>query len=111
MVLSGLTLTLTVISLVVAIPLLVIFSPVLVPAAIVTLLVAAGFISSGGFGVPALAVLSWIYSYVRGKHPPGSEHLDHAKRMLASKAKDMREKASKHGYQVQNMAPEAIQGS
>ena len=59
--LSGLTLAGTVIGLAVATPLVVIFSPVLVPAAIFVFLIISGFLASGGFGVAAVSVLTWIY--------------------------------------------------
>ncbi|CAL4912080.1 unnamed protein product [Urochloa decumbens] len=59
--LSALALTGTVLALIVATPLLVIFSPVLLPAAITVALLTAGFVSSGGFGAAAAGVLAWIY--------------------------------------------------
>ncbi|XAR66093.1 hypothetical protein NMG60_11012173 [Bertholletia excelsa] len=99
LVLSGLTLAGTVIALALASPLLVIFSPVLVPAAITVCLLVTGFLASGGFGVAALSVLSWIYRYVTGKHPPGSEQLDQARMKLATKAREMKEKAEQFGQQ------------
>lgn len=61
--LSGLILVGTVIALTIATPLLVIFSPVLVPAVIAVGLIITGFLASGGFGVAAISVLSWIYRY------------------------------------------------
>ncbi|CAN1351773.1 Oleosin 14.9 kDa [Linum perenne] len=61
MVLSGLVLVATVISLIIATPLFVIFSPVLVPALITVGMLITGFLTSGGFGVAAVTVLSWIY--------------------------------------------------
>lgn len=61
LVLSSLTLVGTVIALVVATPLLVIFSPILVPALITVALLITGFLSSGGFGIAAITVFSWIY--------------------------------------------------
>ncbi|XP_010915347.1 oleosin Ara h 15.0101 [Elaeis guineensis] len=88
LVLSGLTLTGTVIGLVAATPLLVIFSPILVPAAAVVAVVAAGLLLSGGFGVAAVSALTWIYNYVTGKHPPGADRLDEARAAIARKAKD-----------------------
>ncbi|PUZ43319.1 hypothetical protein GQ55_9G652200 [Panicum hallii var. hallii] len=63
--LSGLALTATVLALIVATPLLVIFSPVLVPAAITVALLTAGFVSSGGFGTAAVGVLAWMYRYLK----------------------------------------------
>ncbi|RLN42337.1 oleosin 16 kDa-like [Panicum miliaceum] len=63
--LSGLALTATVLALIVATPLLVIFSPVLVPAAITVALLTVGFVSSGGFGTAAVGVLAWMYRYLK----------------------------------------------
>lgn len=63
--LSGLAVTGTVLALIVATPLMVIFSPVLVPAAITVALLTVGIVSSGGFGVAAVAVLAWVYRYLQ----------------------------------------------
>jgi hypothetical protein len=62
--LFGLILADTVIALTVATPVLVIFSPMLVPAAITLALMAAGFVTSGGLGMAALSVFSWMYKYL-----------------------------------------------
>ncbi|KAK3403709.1 oleosin 1 [Eucalyptus grandis] len=99
LVLSGLTLAGTVIALTIATPLLVIFSPVLVPAVITVGLLIMGFLASGGFGVAAVTVLSWIYRYVTGKHPPGADQLDQARMKLASKAREMKDRAEQFGQQ------------
>ncbi|KAL2548476.1 Oleosin family protein [Forsythia ovata] len=110
--LSGLTLTGTVISLIIVTPVLVLFSPILIPAGIVLFLVTAGFLFAGGCGVAALAALAWIYNYVAGKHPPGSEQLDYARMRIASKARDLKERAKESGNQVQQKTQEAsVQGS
>lgn len=61
LVLSGLTLAGTVIALAVATPLLIIFSPVLVPAVITVVLIITGFLASGGFGIAAITAFSWLY--------------------------------------------------
>ena len=74
--LSGLTLTGTVIALITATPVLVLFSPILVPAGIVIFLAATGFIFSGGCGVAAITALSWLYNYLTGQHPIGADKLD-----------------------------------
>ncbi|KAG8082902.1 hypothetical protein GUJ93_ZPchr0014g47199 [Zizania palustris] len=100
LVLSGLVLAGTVIALTVATPVLVIFSPVLLPAAIALALVAAGFVTSGGLGVAALSVFSWMYKYLTGKHPPGADQLDSAKERLASKARGIKE-AAQHRIDLQ----------
>ncbi|XP_065006646.1 oleosin L-like [Musa acuminata AAA Group] len=100
LVLSGLTLAWTVIALAVATPLLMIFSPVLVPAAIVVLLLAAGFLASGGLGVAALAVLWWMYKDLTGKQPPGVELLEQVRQRLVSKARDIRESLQQQQQQL-----------
>ncbi|KAL2346863.1 hypothetical protein Fmac_000863 [Flemingia macrophylla] len=109
--LSGLILTGTVIGLVIATPLLVIFSPILVPAAFVLFLVVSGFLFSGGCGVAAIAALSWIYNYVSGNHPAGSDTLDYAKGYLADKARDVKERAKDYGNYAQGKLQEATQGA
>lgn len=101
LVLSGLTLTATTIFLLMATPLLVIWAPILVP---MTFLVATGFIFSGGFGIAALSVLTWMYRYATGKHPPGSELLDHVMKVLVHTAKIMKNKAKEYAYQGRNIA-------
>ncbi|GER46555.1 oleosin [Striga asiatica] len=95
--LSGLTLAATVVGLTLATPLLVIFSPVLVPAVITAAVLGLGFLASGGFGVAALSVLTWIYRYVTGRHPVGSDQLDSARTKLAAKARDMKDRAEHYG--------------
>lgn len=109
LILSGLTLTGTVIALILATPVLVLFSPILVPAGIVILLVVTGFVFSGGCGVAAISALSWIYNYVTGKCPPGADKLDYARMRIADKAKDMTERAREYGNYVQHKAQEATQ--
>lgn len=64
MVLSGLTLAVTVIGLVVATPLLVIFSPVLVPAAITIFMILGGLLAATAFGATATFVFYWMYRYL-----------------------------------------------
>ncbi|GAA0139393.1 hypothetical protein LIER_35079 [Lithospermum erythrorhizon] len=93
MVLSGLTLTATVIGLTVATPLLVIFSPVLVPAAVTLFLIFAGLLTSTGFGATASFVFYWMYRYATGKHPPGAHQLDRIRDKFAQTAAEIRDKA------------------
>ncbi|KAK3008997.1 hypothetical protein RJ639_013589 [Escallonia herrerae] len=106
---SGLTLTGTVIALIMTTPVLILFSPVLVPAGILVSLVTAGFLFSGGCGVAALTALSWIYNYVAGKHPPGADQLDYARSRIANKARDMKDRAKEYGQYVQHKAHDATQ--
>ncbi|CAA6673064.1 unnamed protein product [Spirodela intermedia] len=64
--LSGATLAGTVIGLAVTAPLFIIFSPVLVPAAIVVTLAVTGFLASGAFTLTGLSSISWLVNYLRG---------------------------------------------
>ena len=91
LILAGLVLAGTVIGLTTITPLFVIFSPVLVPAVITVALLGLGFLASGGFGVAAITVLTWIYRYVTGKHPPGANQLDTARHKLMSKAREIKD--------------------
>ena len=95
--LSGITLTGSLIFLIIATPVLILFSPVLVPAGIVMFLVMAGFLFSGACGVAAVAALSWVYSYVAGKHPPGAGRMDYMRMRIAEKARDMKARATAQG--------------
>ncbi|KAI3748957.1 hypothetical protein L6452_12427 [Arctium lappa] len=97
LVLSGLTLAATVIGLTVVTPLLVIFSPVLVPAMVTVFLLVTGFLTSGGLGVAATMVLSWIYAYVTGGRPTGSDRMDQATDKMGWKGREIRERGEHHG--------------
>ncbi|KAF9591816.1 hypothetical protein IFM89_008466 [Coptis chinensis] len=63
--LAGLTLAGTVIALVLATPVFILFSPVIVPAAITIGLAVIGFLTSGAFGLTGMSALAWIMNYVR----------------------------------------------
>ncbi|KAI9106750.1 hypothetical protein K1719_022278 [Acacia pycnantha] len=108
--LSALTLTGTVIALIVATPLLVLFSPILVPAGIAVFLAASGFVFSGSCGIAAIAALSWIYNYVTGKHPAGSFRFDNAAGLIGDKARDVKERAKDFATYAPGRAQEAIMG-
>lgn len=87
LVLSALTLAGTVIGLALVTPMLVIFSPVLVPAAKAGLLLAAGFLSSGGFVVAALSVLVWMLQYLAGKQLVGVDQLYQVRTAIAGQGR------------------------
>ncbi|MCD9559907.1 hypothetical protein HAX54_018235 [Datura stramonium] len=104
--LSSLTFAGTVIFLILAAPFLVVFSPILVPAAIILVLSTAGFLFSGGSGIGGLAVTFWMYRNARGQHLFGADQLDFARMRIASKAWGMKERAKEGGEFVQNKAQE-----
>ncbi|XP_017237916.1 oleosin L-like [Daucus carota subsp. sativus] len=98
LVLSALTLSATIIGLVLATPVFVIFSPVLVPAAITIFLLAAGVFTAGGLGITATFVFSWMYKYVNGQHPIGADLLDSIKSKFVATAAAIREKSAQLGH-------------
>ncbi|KAM7479867.1 hypothetical protein LguiA_028080 [Lonicera macranthoides] len=94
--LAGITLAGTLIGLMVATPIFIICSPVLVPAALTIGLAVTGFLTSGAFGITALSSLSWIINYFRGMRGSLPDQLEHTKRRVqdttgqaAQRAKDV----------------------
>ncbi|XP_031092771.1 oleosin-like [Ipomoea triloba] len=77
--LSGLTFVGTLIALAIATPLFLLFSPVIVPAALTIALAVAGFLASGAFGITALSSLYWLANYVRRNRGKAREQIEHAK--------------------------------
>ncbi|KAJ6965705.1 oleosin 18.2 kDa-like [Populus alba x Populus x berolinensis] len=63
--LAGITLVGTVIGLAVTTPLFILFSPVLVPAALVIGLAVTSFLASGAFGLTGSWSLSWVGRYIQ----------------------------------------------
>ncbi|KAK9117239.1 hypothetical protein Sjap_016186 [Stephania japonica] len=90
--LSGLTFAGSLIGLALTTPLFVIFSPVIVPAAIAIALAVTGFLVSGAFGITALSSMTYIVNYLRGA--------------LSSVASQMGQKTKELGQGMQRQAPE-----
>ncbi|XP_074317889.1 oleosin H2-like [Silene latifolia] len=72
--LSGLSFMSSLIGLVVATPVFIFFSPVIVPAALGVGLAVIGFWLSGAFGITGLSALSWIINFIRYR-TGGLEHV------------------------------------
>ncbi|XP_039064873.1 oleosin 18.2 kDa-like [Hibiscus syriacus] len=72
--LSGLTLAGTVIGLLVATPVFLLFSPILVPAVIAISMAVTGFLSSGAFGLTGLSSLNYVLNRLR--YATGTEQMD-----------------------------------
>ncbi|XP_055827960.1 oleosin H2-like [Solanum dulcamara] len=84
--LAGLTLVGTLIGLAVATPVFLLFSPVLVPAALTIALAVTGILTSGAFGITALSSLSWMINYMRRMRGTAGEQMEHAKRRVQESA-------------------------
>ncbi|KAI3454446.1 hypothetical protein Pfo_011109 [Paulownia fortunei] len=101
--LAGIILTGTLIGLAVATPLFVIFSPILVPAALTIALAVTGFLTSGAFGITALSSISWLLNYVRRMRGSLPEQLEQARRRVQETAGHMGQKARETGQKAQDV--------
>ncbi|KAJ1440994.1 Oleosin [Sesbania bispinosa] len=77
--LTGLTVIVTVVGLILLAPLIILFSPIWVPACIILLVFTGGFLFTCGFGLVVLAVLTWIFRYFRGLNPTGLDRVEYAR--------------------------------
>ncbi|KAL1203388.1 Oleosin 20.3 kDa [Cardamine amara subsp. amara] len=105
--LAGLTLAGSVIGLLVSIPLFLLFSPVIVPAALTIGLAATAILASGLFGLTGLSSVSWVLNYIRGTTESVPEQLDYAKRRMADAVGYAGMKGKEMGQYVQDKAHEA----
>ncbi|XP_052190855.1 oleosin H1-like [Diospyros lotus] len=105
--LAGITLVGSLIGLAVVTPLFVIFSPVLVPAAIGVFLAVAGVLTSGALGVTGLSSLAWVANCLRQASASMPQQLDEAKRRMQDMAVHMGQKTKEAGQATQNKVQEA----
>ncbi|XP_004251808.1 oleosin H1-like [Solanum lycopersicum] len=107
--LAGLTLLGTIIGLAVATPVFLLFSPVLVPAAVTVALAVTGFLTSGAFGLTGLSSLSWIVNYFKQGRTT-MEQLDYTKRRIQERAAEaaaqVGQKTKETGQAIQSKAQE-----
>ncbi|KAG6545954.1 hypothetical protein Mapa_012615 [Marchantia paleacea] len=94
------------ITLALVVPLLIFFSPVLIPLGIVLFLATAGTVSAVGSGILAISGISWLYSYCKGRDPPGANRVDAARERLVCTAREFKEWASNYSSQMR-AAPSA----
>lgn len=102
--LAGLTLAGSVIGLMLAFPLLLIFSPVIVPAAFVIGLAMTGFFVSGAIGLTGLSSMSWVLNYVRRARDYMPEELEEAKQRLAEMAEYVGQRTKDAGQTIEDKA-------
>ncbi|XP_019183177.1 PREDICTED: oleosin 18.2 kDa-like [Ipomoea nil] len=101
--LAGITLAGTLIGLMVAIPLFLLFSPIIVPAVIAIGLAVTGFLTSGALGLSGLSSLSWLLDYLRqGRSVP--EQMAGAKRRMQDAVVQLGQKTKDVGQTIQNTA-------
>ena len=74
-------------------PVLLFFSPILVPVGIVLFLCTAGIVAACGTGVATLSLAVWLYRYLKGRHPRGSQQVDHVMGRVHKTAEQIKHKA------------------
>ncbi|KAK7271653.1 hypothetical protein RJT34_27731 [Clitoria ternatea] len=112
--LASASLIVSLVGLAVVTPLFILFSPVLVPAAITIGLAVAGILASEACGLMGLMSFSWVMNYIRQTQGTVPEQLDSAKRCMADmagyvgqKTKDVGQKTKDVGQDIQQKAHEA----
>ncbi|XVE56323.1 hypothetical protein DITRI_Ditri04bG0000500 [Diplodiscus trichospermus] len=96
----------TLVGLAIAAPIFLIFSPVLVPAALVIAGSLAGFLTSGAFGITGLSSFSWIANYLRRMRGSMSHPPDQAKRRSQDAAGYLGQRTKDVGHKIQNRSQE-----
>jgi Oleosin len=104
LILSGLALTASVIGLVLATPVFLLFSPVLVPAALLMGLAVTGFLTSGVLGLGGLSSLTCLANIARGLIQRTPDYMEQAKRRMAEAAAHAGQKAKDAGEAIQSKA-------
>ncbi|KAL3695681.1 hypothetical protein R1sor_009757 [Riccia sorocarpa] len=106
LVLGGFALVGTSIMLTFVAPLLILFSPVLIPLGIVLVVGTAGTVSVLGFCIAVVSAISWLYNYYEGRDPPGADRIDAARERIICTAREFKEWASHYSSQMR-AAPSA----
>ena len=104
--LAGITLVGTLIGLTVTTPLFILFSPVLVPAALLIGFAATSFLASGALGLTGFRSLSWVARYVQEATRTMPESLDQAKRRMQDMAGYVGQRTKEVGQEIQRKAHE-----
>ncbi|KAJ4755570.1 Oleosin [Rhynchospora pubera] len=105
--LSGLALAASVVGLVLATPIFLLFSPVLVPAALLMALAVTGFLTSGVLGLGGLSSLTSLANTVRGLFQRTPDYVEQAKRRMAEAAAQAGQKTKDAGEMIQSKAQQA----
>ncbi|XP_050906367.1 oleosin G [Lathyrus oleraceus] len=109
--LTSLTVSGTVLSLIFFSPLIIVSSPIWVPAGTLFFLLTAGFLSMCGFGICRHLASSWLYRYFRGLHPPGSDRVDYARHQIYDTASHVKDCAKEYGGYLQSKVKDAAPGA
>nr|AAC02240.1 18 kDa oleosin [Oryza sativa]AAD10240.1 18 kDa oleosin [Oryza sativa Indica Group] len=111
LVLSGLALAASVVGLAVDTPVFLIFSPVLVPAALLIGLAVAGFLTSGALGLGGLSSLTFLANTARQAFQRTPDYVEQARRRMAEAAAHAGHKTAQAAHAIQGRADQAGTGA
>jgi hypothetical protein len=100
-----------VVGLAVATPVFLIFSPVLVPAALLIGLAVAGFLTSGALGLGGLSSLTFLANTARQAFQRTPDYVEQARRRMAEAAAHAGHKTAQAGHAIQGRADQAGTGA
>jgi uncharacterized membrane protein len=109
--LTGITITGTVMGLIFLAPILLVTSPIWVPVGFILFVLVAGFLSTCGVSVAAVAGATWMYKYFTGRHPVGSDRVDYARGRIADTASHVKDYAKEYGGYLQSRGKDAAPGA
>ncbi|KAG6506188.1 oleosin-like [Zingiber officinale] len=109
--LAGITFTGFALAVVFLGPILLLTSPVWVPAAALVFGATAVVLSACGFGVAAVAGATWVYRYAIGRHPVGSDRVDYARSRIADTASHVKDYAREYGGYLKGRVKDAAPGA
>lgn len=99
-ILTGLTVTATILGFIFFIPLILVSSPVWFPVGTVLFFTIAGFLSASSFGAVAVAGLSWTYRYFKSMLPARSDKVANVRRRIHNKDTYGKHYAMKYGVKM-----------
>ncbi|PKA64582.1 Oleosin 16 kDa [Apostasia shenzhenica] len=109
--LTGVTVTGATLGLIVLAPLLLLTSPVWVPAAVVGFLLLTVAATAVCAAVATVATATWLYRYFTGRHPVGSEQVNYARHRIADTASQVKDYAREYGGYLQSRIKDAAPGA
>ncbi|CAI0547840.1 unnamed protein product [Linum tenue] len=99
---TGITITIGILTLLFFAPLVIISSPIWIPIGTLLFILVSGSLMLSSCLVAFVAGSSWMYSYFRGMHPPGSDQVDHARSRIVDTATHVKDCAKEYGGYMQN---------
>uniref|UniRef100_A0A7N1A5M7 Oleosin n=1 Tax=Kalanchoe fedtschenkoi TaxID=63787 RepID=A0A7N1A5M7_KALFE len=111
LILSGITLTATVLALIFFSPIILISSPVWIPLAIFLFVAIASVLGLCGVGFSVVAGGSWMYKYFRGMNPPGAGRVEYARSRIVDTASNVKDYAKEYGGYLQRKVKDAAPGA